>query len=247
MDLALPDARDKHTLVMGLGGGADVITAWALAQRLDRGAAGRITVANTKHELEPDLLRVSDHIGRVPPGPPPVRCRTTLDRALREAPLIVALPRTAPLEPLAAEVRALGCDQWIGVDTGGDVLVGGRVSPKGRDQRMLEVLRRTGQPGWLVVVAPGADGQTRTERMAEAMARWSPLGTGSVASLVPTFREFADRLQPHRTPRVVLDAVDRPEIDPVEVPRGCRPRVPRAWLVTVFLYAGGPATSQTPA
>jgi hypothetical protein len=48
-------------------------------------------------------------------------------------------------------------------------------------------------------------------------------------------REHGRELGAGRTPNIICRAFDDPS-DPVEVPRGCHPQVPRRWLTTGFVF-----------
>jgi hypothetical protein len=72
---------------------------------------------------------------------------------------------------LPEEIRSLGFDVLVGVDTGGDSIAhkGGK-GHRGRDQRMLRVLGQAGLSVLHVVVAPGSDGESASEDLEAAFA-----------------------------------------------------------------------------
>jgi hypothetical protein len=165
---AWPDLRGQRTLAIGLGGGSDAITAYAIAHLLDADVA----YGNTKHELDADLVQISPRIARLDERAV-VRGKTKIERRLPRgplgSPLVFALPRDEAPDALARELAALAFDLVIGVDTGGDVLDGSTHGSRGRDRRMLDVIRQLDVPALLVVVALGADGQQPRDWLEMAM------------------------------------------------------------------------------
>lgn len=163
-----PDLKNQRVLVVGLGGGSDAICAHAIA----RGLGPDVAYANTKHALEHDLIRVSPHIGWLPDGAA-IRGSTKIERRLprgpHNSPLVLACARDEPTDALARELAALAFDRVIGVDTGGDVLDTTPRGNRGRDRRMVEVLRRLAVPVLVAVLAPGSDGQQSSEALQSAL------------------------------------------------------------------------------
>ena len=67
-EFSFPDLMGKKILVVGVGGGSDIISAYAIAQILKRHGAQKAIYANTKRRVEPSLESVSLHVFRVPPA-----------------------------------------------------------------------------------------------------------------------------------------------------------------------------------
>ena len=122
---------------------------------------------------------------------------------------------------------------------GGDALDATPRGDRGRDRRMLDVLRSLGVPAQLAVIALGCDGQQSREALHAALqvelATGRYRGAFSLEPYVPTFREHGRDLGAQRTPNIICHAFDDPT-DPVEVPRGRRPRIPRSWLTSGFVF-----------
>ncbi len=57
-----------------------------------------------------------------------------------------------------------------------------------------------------------------------------------MTTLLEVYRAHAGELAPHRTPNVILSALDGPEDELVLVPRGARPHVPRGWLRSALVF-----------
>src|SRR5207247_316759 len=107
----------------------------------------------------------------------------------------------------------LNFDRIIGVDTGGDSIASKRGrGRRGRDQRMLRVLRETGLPLLHVVVAPGSDGEATYNDLhtvfQEQMAAGRYQGCFSLDPVLPVLRSLSVSLGPTRTPRIILAAAD---------------------------------------
>jgi hypothetical protein len=246
-----PEAADRKILVLGLGGGCDIITAYAVAGLLDAVSAKGVIYGNTKTNDDGHLERVTEHIRRFA-GPPVAlgsgrtHGSTRIDRSVPRGddgcPFVFLLTGKGAEETLPGEIQQLGFDLLIGVDTGGDSLAG---RDRGRDKRMLRVVERTRLPLLHIVVAPGSDGESTYEKMNRAMdvavraGRYR--GCFSLASVLETVRSLSEALTPGRTPRIVLAAADGKLTTTgsgrVIVPRGCKPAVPIEWLTHGFVFA----------
>ncbi len=233
------DAVNQRVLVLGIGGGSDAISAYAVAQALDVGARGEAIYGNTKSQIEPDAVQVAPCIYRLPEHERPLTGslgRTGIDRALPRGPdgcpLICLLAKKASREPLQESLRSLNFDQAIAVDTGGDALET-RSKRLGRDRTMLRVLQAAGLKTTLVVLGLGADGQASQAHMQDLLQAAQPRVRSrfSLAPLLPTYRRFADGLPERRTPRIILRAFEHAEAQFL-VPRGQKPEVPLWWLKT---------------
>jgi hypothetical protein len=231
-----PALCSERLLVLGLGGGSDAIAAYAIASLL----GDSVAYANTKRELEADLIRISPRIAKLDDGAV-VRGKTKIERRLPRgplgSPLIVAVDDDG--DALARELVALGFDCIVGVDLGGDSLDDSPHGNRGRDRQMVDVLRRTGLRATLLVLAPGADGQLSQARLDALLAAELEAGRYrgvlSLEPLLPALREHGRALVETRTPNIICRAFDLPA-DPVAVPRGCKPIVPRRWLTSGFAF-----------
>jgi hypothetical protein len=251
-----PDLTGRKVFLLGLGGGCDIITAFALSHRFEGGAG--IIYGNTKTAdvgaVEPVTAHVLRTTGPVLDASRKVRGRGrawidhSVPRGADGSPWIVLLEDADAERELAGEIRSLAFDLLIGVDTGGDSLArkGGK-GQWGRDQRMLAVLRRTGLPLLHVVVAPGSDGEASYEDLRDVMdeqvAAGRYRGCFALEPLLPIFRTFRGCLGPTRTPQIILAAAEDQlpvnRTGRVSVPRGRKPAVPRSWLTTGFVFAPG--------
>jgi hypothetical protein len=237
----------RSTLVIGIGGGCDIITACALARSIffRRNDGGMVVYANTKRSAPRTLTEISRHVFRVPPevyhNPNQRRWTGTLiDQAMPRGddgcPLIFTCPRNEnDHADFASEIAELGFDRIVAVDTGGDVLSpNARSGDTGRDRQMLRVLARTKIPSILAVVGPGCDGETSAEELERCVRREAEqggyLGAFSLQPLMNDLMTLSDPVGRTRTPRIILEAMNHPPHELFRVPRHARPEIPSRWL-----------------
>jgi hypothetical protein len=229
---------EADTLVVGIGGGADIVSAFAIASLF----SSMPIYGNTKTRTESDWDFLSPRVARLPASNPTTRGSsggTSIDRLLpkgpRDCPLIFLCIKRE-LEALTQEIKAMNFSQIIAVDTGGDVLS----NKIGRDQMMLSALRSVGVPLWLLVLAPGADGQSNQAKMSGDLQRAimgeSFRGIFSLSPLLPIYQRFAPHLGETRTPQLILRAHESNE-DAMLIPRGCRPTIPIEWMRLGLAFA----------
>lgn len=244
----------SKTLVLGIGGGSDGITAAAICHALRAlGADTSVVAGNTKRRAEPDWHMSSARIGEIPAKPLERTGRglhggTGLDRMLAmdgERMLGVVCERGVNRKELAAELAALEFEHVIAVDTGGDVLaryVRSRIG-RGRDLQMLATLEMAYPDDLtLLVVAPGADGESTREQLVEraraahALGRWR--GVASIEPLIRTYRDHAASIPSKRTPSIILEAWSKrplPVGHQTTIQRERYPTLPTSWLGQVLV------------
>ncbi|MEZ4449031.1 MAG: hypothetical protein R3B09_06065 [Nannocystaceae bacterium] len=241
--------RGKKVLCLGLGGGADAISAYACAAMAEAAGAVEAHYANTKREPAAELRWRSEHVGVVD-GPP-----VPLDRAVRSgsidierslprgaggSPLVVTIPREpsdALLKAIGAELGAPGYDALLGIDTGGDVLRRkGRA--RSRDWQALRALASTGHDPLVVVLGLGSDGVS-PEALTRDLpaARSAYLGHFPLAPWRAPLERASVGLAETRTVRIILGALES-SAPTILVPRGSRARVDRRWLIHGFVFRG---------
>lgn len=244
-----PDLTGQRVLVLGLGGGSDILLAHAIAQLFPPGAR-TVIYANTKTRDDDSLDFLSPHIARLKldlQAPGRGKHGTTeidqmVPRGDEGCPWIFLHPGEAAANALTTEIQAQKFDRLIGVDTGGDCLAGR--SESGRDRRMLRVLQGLGLPLLTIVAAPGSDGDFTSTALHRAFTDQENQGRyRGFFSLVPTFptlRATSQSLSNKRTPRIILGAVDgtlpADEDGCVTVPRGIKPKIPVAWLTSALVF-----------
>ncbi len=253
-----PSITGKNILIVGVGGGCDIISAFALAELLKSCSPAKLVYANTKTRIRDDLEHISAHILRVPQkritlSPQMHTHRTTLiDQSLPRGdegcPLILKLPKDEDrCAELVAELHGMSFDMVLSVDTGADsIVVEATSGPQGRDQRMMKLLASLGWPWFHIAVSPGCDGETSFSQLQETVRKLNSanryLGCFSIEPMLPVMRELAAPLKRKRTPNIIVDACSgaldmSSDGQSLIVPRGLRPEIPKRWL-SVALVIG---------
>lgn len=255
-----PSLAGSKVLILGVGGGCDIISAYALARMLrqtESGEPAQVVYANTKRHPDASLEPLAPHVFRVPPEVtmPEVRAyvhgTTEIDRSVprgdRGCPWILCLShKKVEQEELVTSLRRL--DQWdmvITVDTGADSIVATAQSgSEGRDKTMLKILPGLGAPLLHIVIAPGCDGETAFDDLRETFHRWEStgdyLGCFPLDPMLRVYWEFSAALRRDRTPNIILDAHhEKLKTGPhggLIVPRGISPEIPKDWLANGFVF-----------
>jgi hypothetical protein len=179
-------------LVLGMGGGADVILACAFAEQIRANHRGvqvitsscigpRETVGcvpvlpSTPHILRMPIQHVPVERGMKMHGT--IKLEMSIPRMTCGSPYLIVLPSILEKENavLAPEILALNCNVVIGLDFGGDSVTGGvdivnGDRSTGRDRQVARVLAGIKQLSASVrtmhiVVAPCSDGESSLEEM----------------------------------------------------------------------------------
>ncbi len=256
-EYVIPELRGMRVLVVGVGGGCDIISAHAFAQVLRDHEPASIVCANTKPRGDERLECISPHVLKVPqeravlvPGTR-THGTTLIDQSVPRGdggcPFILLLPQGEEhADALVKEIQSLGFDMVFSIDTGADSIVAEATSgPDGRDRRMLRLLSRLHLPWFHVAISPGCDGETTFDQIVTAVSTLSRSGAYKgrlpVAPMVSTMRELGVPLKDTRTPNIIA-AVCRPNVvgvageEAVTIPRGIRPKIPRRWLCSALVF-----------
>jgi len=251
----LPGVDDKSVLVLGLGGGSDIILAYAFCRLLEAGGPRKIVYGNTKCRDDGHLVPVTEHISRVSEWRPSADelqqawATTAIDHTVPRGddccPFVVLLTNRSVDAKLPAELESLGFDLLVGVDTGGDSLVDEAVSgPMGRDRRMLRVLEETDIPAVHIVAAPGSDGESTHKQLIDAIGKQQDLGRYlgcfPLEPVMDPIRALGRPLDWGRTPNIIARAADGlltpDDCGCVVIPRCDRPRIRLDWLTIAVAF-----------
>ncbi len=248
-----PSMLDKRVLIVGVGGGSDIISAYALAEMLGSREPAKFIYANVKSRIRENLQHRSAHIYELPaeritlmPGMH-THGTTLIDQSMPRGtdscPLILQLPGEGEVNEcaqLVQEIQEMSFDMIISVDTGGDSIVREAISgPKGRDQRMIEILALVSKPWLHVVIAPGCDGEITASQfknaISELQSTQSYMGCFSIEPMLSIFRTLAEPLKRNRTPNIIVDANEGlldvgADVNSLVVPRGIWPEIPKKWF-----------------
>jgi uncharacterized protein len=257
-EFVFPDFGGQRVLIVGAGGGCDIISAYALAKIVEKTRPAQLIYANTKRRVKEPLDEVAPYIYRVPPaiveplGGGDLHASTTIDQSVPRGqggcPLIFCLShKSSHQRELLASLKRLGHFDWvISVDTGADSIVEDALSGStGRDKEMLQLLQQLEGEKLHVVVAPGCDGETEADDLARAFSEWERagkyLGSFPVDEFIPIFEELGLALDSTRTPNIILDAKigrleEAADASGVIIPRGIHPTIPEVWLRKCFVF-----------
>ena len=253
----LPNINGKNVLVVGIGGGSDIISAYAVSQLLASGFPKTLVWGNTKRGIDRGLKRISRHIYKVPPR---VRTlsqgeqthgTTRIDRSVprgdRGCPLVFRLSsQLARRMELTTEIDLMKFDHIFAVDTGAySLLLERESSHNRRDRKMLAVLQRCHAPLHQMTLGPGCVGETTFDVLRDNLSRLAAsgqyLGCFPLKPFVDIFRTLGAPLKPVRTPNVLL-AIHEGRVEAgaqpgyIVVPRARRPEFPASWLLHGFVF-----------
>ena len=249
-----PDIHGQRGLILGLGGGSDIISAYAVQFLFPNYKKAQIIYGNTKRSLDADLIPVRESICRLPEKVGDLTegesfmGSTLIDQSIpkgfKHCPYIFRCSASS-LRSLPDEIVSLGFDFILGVDTGGDALIDNAMSGEGgRDKMMVEVLKRTGLEFQVILLGPGSDGESTYYDFEDTVKRFIKsnryLGCFSLEPLLPRIRDFAQNLSEYRTPNIILSAwkdnLEKNKYGWVYVPRGIRPAIPKEVLLRGFVF-----------
>lgn len=253
----LPPIDNRNVLVVGVGGGCDIISAYAIAKLLAPQNRGTLIYANTKRSVGSNLENLAPNVFRVAPGVTNATDRVpagygstwideTVPRSTDGCPLIFRLPN-GPAEEVSF-VSGLQAryefDLIISVDTGADSIVPNALSGQdGRDREMLRILREFPCERLHLTVAPGCDGESTGPDILRAVIDLQKsgkyLGCFPVKALLPVYANWSRILSPDRTPNIILNAMAgtlEKRGDSIRIPRGRHPLVPAAWLTQILAF-----------
>lgn len=188
-----PDLSNKRVLVLGIGGGCDVITAHSVAQMFVVPQSPSLLLYGNTIGPRKDLAALpqkSSYIYAMQPGEPipivqgdecygSIRIEASLPRDAHGSPYLFVVPhRDGSVEHVTAQnrlalvkdIEQMEFDFIFGVDAGGDSLTGGIDWEKhpalGRDRQMLSVLTSVSNAQFYhLMVSPCSDGESSYETM----------------------------------------------------------------------------------
>lgn len=245
----------KKIFILGLGGGCDIISAYAVQFLFDFSEHSKIIYGNTKREFDDDLENITPNICRLPPKHADTHeqsiyavVKTGIDRNIPRGydgcPYIVRCNKTSSKE-LSREIDSLDFDLVIGIDSGGDAIIEGAVSGSlGRDKEMVKIIQQSQVPLLILILGPGCDGESQENQILQSFHDQDKagkyLGSCSIEPLIPYFEDLASNLDINRTPNIIKRAFYG-ELTPNEkgkivIPREIHPSISKAWLTHCFAF-----------
>jgi hypothetical protein len=248
-----PDLKGKNVLILGLGGGCDIFSAYVVKKHIEDMGTKKIIYGNSHTKVHDDMKKLSPLIGRVGDtiidlGDNPFFSHINLEKSTPRGddgcPFIFCLPSEAHVPQLAHEIQKLGFDYILAVDTGCDSIASSEYSGKfGLDAFMMKVIEQTKIPTTLIILGPGCDGESDAKTIEEALIKTAIdeqyLGCFYLDTFEPIFEDLTAALPFYRTPVIISHAVQkyRRNGDHLEaVPRGIEPKIPLKWLTHGFAF-----------
>jgi hypothetical protein len=202
--------RDYEKIfILGLGGGCDIISAYAAQFLFDFSEQSKIIYGNTKRTFENDLENITPNIYRLPPKKLVIGEHSTanigttkIDRSIPrgydQCPYIIHCTKNSSKD-ISHEIDSLGFDLVIGIDTGGDAIVEGAESgSQGRDKEMVDIIRHSHIPLLILIFGPGCDGESQENQILQSFhdqeKKGKYLGSCSIEPLIPYFEDLASNL-----------------------------------------------------
>ena len=250
------DIQDYEKIfILGLGGGCDIISAYAAQFLIDFSKGSKIIYGNTKRTIEDDLEKITPNIYRLPPKQKAIDEKskdtigtTKIDRSIPRGfdgcPYIVHFIDRSKKD-LSHEINSLGFDLVIGIDTGGDAIVEGASSGSlGRDKEMVEIIKQAQVLLIIFIVGPGCDGESQDNQIFQSFRnqdlKGKYMGFCSIERLIPYFEELASNLSIDRTPNILKRAfygeLAQDEKGRIDIPRGINPSIAKLWLLHCFAF-----------
>ena len=263
INYTFPNLNGKRVLSVGIGGGSDCISAYALAAwlRENNPDADVMYASCVKHpkqfsgfqETREGVFKRSQELmdGRIAT----INIMLGLPRDKFGSPFALHMPDNDARRPEIMQnmISVIEPDIIFAIDTGGDGLTGGakEKDKENGDRKSLRALRKCGASFVFLVFGPGCDGESTIEEMEKAIRRENE----SNAFLGGfDLREILEVMSPHEpsvredgtpnTPNVMMDAKREIDKDPAcasflhLVRRHKNPRIPRRWLTSGAAFDG---------
>lgn len=131
----------------------------------------------------------------------------------------------------------------IATDNGGDSLTGGisDAVEKEFDRTGIRALQEFKKPFDYMVFGPGCDGESTMEMIISSIERESKCFKGSfdITELAKIWSPISEKFLPKdRTPNVILSAFHFSEGTEIEIPRHRKPLIPTQWLKVGIVFDG---------
>jgi hypothetical protein len=245
---------ESTVLILGLGGGTDIISSIALGKMLNL-TGPNVYFGNTKSGRTP-TKRLTPIINtqfayQIPeplPRPNGKRWRSPILEEciprVNENPYLLfkCLKDESVFRQLGLDIQqtlsSFNITHILAVDTGGDVLSESSTSgPMGRDRRMLEGLKQLDVSITLFVVGPGSDGESTEVELQRAFAAHEEqyLATISSAGMRPTLEELGEWVGKDRTVNIIARAHST-TMDTQRIKRNKKSLIPTSMLRDIWVF-----------
>ena len=259
--------REKKVLVIGIGGGSDIVGAFSIASVLhERNPDVEILyglcvspknrydgfemINGSLYQRRDDIQNVStDHLHHSP------KLLIKMARFKNDLPnpfLIVRPKKNQDLIEKAFRdvIEELKPDLIYAIDLGGDSLTGGLDDDDmGFDRSGIRALQKIARPFIYMVLGPGCDGESECDKIIDALQ--SELSVDSLLGIFELTKEIEfmsgisqNLLDKNRTPSIITNAFLKIKENPdnreklVEIERHIHPKIPLQWLISGVVLDG---------
>ena len=276
-----------NTMVIGAGGGADIITAVAVIDAELFGIDGskcypgvakssRTNISGPitgEFKTNPDRIRQSStrlgtHLIQTHPVAiePSKKANGTIVQRWK-SPLMEECMERVGAEPyfiihglkgqdtidiakeeMKAFCEARNIEQIIVVDNGGDIMAEYEdIEKAGRDQKVLEVIKSLELPTYVIIVAPGSDGDFTQAELAEMKKSFGEkhedLGVINISRFKSTYQQYSSWMGKNRTHNIINESwrTSRDGTGTMTVIRGSGKRkrtqlIPHSWIQSAWVF-----------
>lgn len=254
-----------NLLIIGIGGGSDIVGAYALGKFLKEtnpSATINIAVAVTPKSDYDGFDKLQENLYQVNSNQVPdlselhhtlqlIKEIYNCDKSFSPYVLVrpkyridtdISIHQKEVSEAIGKSISSLNPDFIIATDNGGDSLTGGISEnvEKEFDRTGIRALQKFGKPFEYIVFGPGCDGESTKEMILASIEqeKHSFKGTFSIAEIAKLWSLISERFLPKdRTPNIILSALKQSNQE-IEIPRHRKPFIPVEWLKVGIVFDG---------
>lgn len=254
-----------NLLIIGIGGGSDILGAFALGKFLkENNPSATINIAvavSPKSDydgfdnLQENLYQVNSDkvadLSKLHHTLQLIKEIYNFDKSFSPYVLVrpkyrvetdISIHQKDVAEVISKSLNFLNPDFIIATDNGGDSLTGGMSDnvEKEFDRTGIRALQKFGRPFEYIVFGPGCDGESTKEMILEAIQqqKHSFKGTFSIAEIAKLWSSISEKYLPKdRTPNIIISALNLSNQE-IEIPRHRKPLIPVEWLKVGIVFDG---------
>ncbi len=254
-----------NLLIIGIGGGSDIVGAYALGKFLkENNPSATINIAvavSPKSDydgfdnLQENLYQVNSDkvagLSKLHHTLQLIKEIYNFDKSFSPYVLVrpkyreetdISIHQKDVAEVISKSLNFLNPDFIIATDNGGDSLTGGMSDnvEKEFDRTGIRALQKFGRPFEYIVFGPGCDGESTKEMILASIQqeKHSFKGTFSIAEIAKLWSLISVRFLPKdRTPNIILSALNMSNQE-IEIPRHRKPLIPVGWLKVGIVFDG---------
>lgn len=261
----IPTKLKGNLLIIGIGGGSDVVGAYALGKFLkENNPSATINIAvavSPKSDydgfdnLQENLYQVNSDkvadLSKLHHTLQLIKEIYNFDKSFSPYLLVrpkyredtdISIHKKDVAEVIGKSLNFLNPDFIIATDNGGDSLTGGMSDnvEKEFDRTGIRALQKFGRPFEYIVFGAGCDGESTKEMILASIGheKHSFKGAFSIIEIAELWRSISERFLPKdRTPNIILSALNLSNQE-IEIPRHRKPLIPVEWLKVGVVFDG---------